>query len=252
MADRAGRSAGSGETVLATDGVSVRFGGLRALSSVSVSASLGTVSGLIGPNGAGKTTLFNVITGHQSPDQGQVLLDGADVTRFGVHKRARMGISRTFQKLEAFNSLSARENVLVAAEMTPRRFRSTAATATDEILERVGLVDVAGVTVGTLPTGIARLVELARALAAKPRVLLLDEASSGLTEEETVAVGALLHDLVADGELAVLLVEHDMSFVMSVCSYIHVLDFGEIIAAGSPQQVQSNEQVRAAYLGVRT
>ena len=238
--------------VLSTKNVSVRFGGLQALSSASVSAHVGTVTGLIGPNGAGKTTLFNVITGHQSPNEGQVFLNDADVTRFGVHKRARMGISRTFQKLEAFNSLSARENVLVAAEMGPRRVRSKATSVTDEILERVGLGDVAGITVGTLPTGIARLVELARALAVQPRVLLLDEASSGLTEEETVAVGALLHDLVADGKLTVLLVEHDMSFVMSVCSYIHVLDFGEIIAVGSPEEVQSDEKVRAAYLGAHT
>lgn len=238
--------------VLSTKNVSVRFGGLQALSSVSVSAALGAVTGLIGPNGAGKTTLFNVITGHQTPNEGQVFLNDADVTRFGVHKRARMGISRTFQKLEAFNSLSARENVLVAAELGPRRVRSKADSVTDEILERVGLNDVAGITVGTLPTGIARLVELARALAVKPRVLLLDEASSGLTEDETVSVGVLLHDLVADGELAVLLVEHDVSFVMSACSYIHVLDFGEIIAVGTPEEVQSNEQVRAAYLGAHT
>ena len=245
------RSTGA-DTVLSTEKVSVRFGGLQALSSVSVSATLGTVTGLIGPNGAGKTTLFNVITGHQTPNGGRVFLNDADVTRFGVHKRARMGISRTFQKLEAFNSLSARENVLVAAEMGPRRLRSKADSLTDEILERVGLGDVAGITVGTLPTGIARLVELARALAVQPRVLLLDEASSGLTEDETVAVGSLLHDLVADQKLAVLLVEHDMSFVMSVCSYIHVLDFGEIIAVGTPQEVQANEQVRAAYLGAHT
>jgi branched-chain amino acid transport system ATP-binding protein len=235
------------EGVLVVEDVSVQFGGLRALSNAGISAHTGSITGLIGPNGAGKTTLFNVITGHQSTISGTVRLNGRDVTRFGVHRRARMGLSRTFQKLEAFNSLSARDNVLVAAEMcapghSPGRLA-------DEILDRVGLGDVADITVGTLPTGTARLVELARALAAGPRVLLLDEASSGLTEEETAAVGDLLTRLVAEGDLAVLLVEHDMSFVMNTCTRIHVLDFGQMIAAGTPEEVQENETVRAAYLG---
>jgi branched-chain amino acid transport system ATP-binding protein len=126
------------------------------------------------------------------------------------------------------------------------------AQLTDEILHRIGLTDVAEITVGTLPTGTARLVELARALATKPKVLLLDEASSGLTEDETAAVGNLLQQLVAEDDLAVLLVEHDMSFVMNVCSRIHVLDFGQIIAVGSPAEVQNNDAVRAAYLGTDT
>ncbi|MGI9600688.1 MAG: ABC transporter ATP-binding protein, partial [Acidimicrobiales bacterium] len=184
----------------------------------------------------GKTTLFNVITGLQAPSAGTVLLGGHDVTNQGVHKRARQGVARTFQKLEAFNSLSARENILVAAEMATTWNKSITDPGglTDEILERVGLHDVAEITVGTLPTGTARLVELARALAGRPRVLLLDEASSGLTEDETAAVGDLLLQLVDEDDLAVLLVEHDMSFVMRVCSHIHVLDFGQIIAVGGP------------------
>ncbi|MEZ5166800.1 MAG: ABC transporter ATP-binding protein [Acidimicrobiales bacterium] len=234
--------------VLEADEVSVRFGGLQALSDATVTARTGAITGLIGPNGAGKTTLFNVITGHQSCDTGEVRLNGRDVSRLGVHRRARLGLSRTFQKLEAFNSLSARDNVRVAVEMTGAA-RATAARA-DSILARVGLGDVADITVGTLPTGTARLVELARALAAEPKVLLLDEASSGLTEEETNAVGDLLRQLVAEDDLAVLLVEHDMSFVMSTCTHIHVLDFGQIIAVGSPAEVQANDAVRAAYLGV--
>ncbi len=235
--------------------IDVRFGGLQALSSAEVLVRPGMVTGLIGPNGAGKTTLFNVITGLQPPTAGQVVIeedDGGvtDLTSKPVHKRSRSGISRTFQKLEAFNTLSARDNVLVALEMRRRWDRSGPAPRdeVDSILERVGITDVADITVGTLPTGTARLVELARALATRPRFLLLDEPSSGLNEEETHDMGTLLRRLVGDG-LAVLLVEHDMSFVMGLCEHIHVLDFGRIIATGSPAEVQQNPQVQAAYLG---
>lgn len=235
------------EPVLEAVSVDVRFGGLQALSSASIEANTGTITGLIGPNGAGKTTLFNVITGHQAPTAGEVRLLGKRVNRYGVHKRAQLGLCRTFQKLEAFNSLSARDNVRVAAEMSTSVASPT--EIADSVLARVGLSDVADITVGTLPTGTARLVELARALATKPKVLLLDEASSGLTEEETTAVGDLLKQLVAEDDLAVLLVEHDMSFVMNTCSRIHVLDFGQMIAVGSPEEVQNNDAVRAAYLG---
>ena len=235
--------------------IDVRFGGLQALSSAEVLVRPGMVTGLIGPNGAGKTTLFNVITGLQPPTRGQVVIeedDGSvtDLTDKAVHKRSRSGIARTFQKLEAFNTLSARDNVLVAAEMRRRWDRSGASPRqeADEILERVGIAEVADITVGTLPTGTARLVELARALASRPRFLLLDEPSSGLNEEETHDMGSLLRRLVGDG-LAVLLVEHDMSFVMGLCEHIHVLDFGRIIATGNPTEVQQNKQVQAAYLG---
>ena len=234
------------DAILKTVDVDVRFGGLRALSSVDVDARSGTITGLIGPNGAGKTTLFDVITGHRSADSGDVRLDGRSVTGYGVHRRARLGLSRTFQKLEAFNSLSARDNVLVAAEVAGARSPRVRA---DEILSRVGLADVAEITVGVLPTGTARLVELARALAVRPRVLLLDEVASGLSEEETAAVGALLKQLVAEEGLAVLVVEHDMGFVMNTCSRIHVLDFGRIIAVGTPEGIQADDAVRAAYLG---
>jgi branched-chain amino acid transport system ATP-binding protein len=240
--------------LLATE-VDVRFGGLQALTGAEVAVRPGIVTGLIGPNGAGKTTLFNVITGLQPPTAGKVAIeedDGSltDITRQPVHRRSRAGIARTFQKLEAFNTLSARDNVLVAAEMRRRWDRSGLSPAddTDEILERVGIAEFADITVGTLPTGTARLVELARALASRPRFLLLDEPSSGLNEEETGEMGALLRRLVGDG-LAVLLVEHDMSFVMGLCEHIHVLDFGKVIAVGSPEQVQQNPQVQAAYLG---
>ncbi|MFL6242611.1 MAG: ATP-binding cassette domain-containing protein [Acidimicrobiia bacterium] len=231
--------------------VSVSFGGLQALSEVSIDVQVGHVTGLIGPNGAGKTTLFNVVTGLLGPNTGQVELDGRDITRRKPHQRARLGIGRTFQRLETFGSLTARENVLVAAEMrrgwSDDRKRSPSVIA-DEILERVGLQEVAEDRVDRLPTGTARLVELGRALATQPRVLLLDEPSAGLNESETATLGTLLREVAGSG-LAVLLVEHDMSFVMGTCERIHVLDFGRIISVGTPTEVQGDDTVRAAYLG---
>ncbi len=239
--------------LLEAEQVVMRFGGVVALDNASVDIDPGEVTGLIGPNGAGKTTLFNVVTGLLPPTSGKVRFDGVDITRAGVAKRSQMGIARTFQKLEAFNTLSALDNVRVAVEKNHRakwKHRRVSDVA-HEMLGRVGLDDVADVTVGTLPTGSARLVELARALACRPRVLLLDEPSSGLNEEETTAIGQMLLGLVGDedNDLAVLLVEHDMSFVMGVCARIHVLDFGKIIAVGTPIEVQADTAVRSAYLG---
>ena len=228
--------------VLEVAGIGVRFGGLDALREVSMTAEAGHVTGLIGPNGAGKTTLFNVITGLQVPVTGQVRLDGRDITDLRAHKRARLGLARTFQRLEAFDSLTVRDNVQVAAEVG-RGGRSA-----DEVIELVGLADVADAHVDTLPTGLARLVELGRAIATNPKVLLCDECSSGLTDDETAVVGDVIRRVAADG-VAVLLVEHDMSFVMSTCDVIHVLDLGSKIAEGSPAAIQRDDRVRDAYLG---
>jgi len=236
--------------LLEVDGVGVRFGGLTAVDGATFSVEAGAVSGLIGPNGAGKTTLFNVITGLQPPTEGRVLLEGTDITRRRPHRRARLGIARTFQRLEVFGSLSARENVLVALEMR-RRWRRTGGdlvAEADALLEQVGIADVAERRVELLPTGTARLVEVARALATGPKVLLLDEPSSGLDEAETDALGRLLHELAASG-LGVLLVEHDMPLVMETCSHIAVLDFGRVIASGPPAAIQSDPAVQRAYLG---
>ena len=239
--------------LLSAEDVVVRFGGLRALSDAVVSVDPGIVTGLIGPNGAGKTTLFNVITGLQEPTAGRVVFDGKDITKTSPFRRARMGIARTFQKLEAFSSLSVCDNVLVAAEQRRAwdKTKFNPGAVTNEILERVGLDDVRDFMVGTLPTGTARRVELARSLAMAPRVLLLDEPSSGLNEEETEEIAKLLRLLVKDG-LAVLLVEHDMSFVMGTCEHIYVLDFGKIIAVGAPHEIQANVDVQTAYLGAAT
>jgi branched-chain amino acid transport system ATP-binding protein len=232
--------------------VSVRFGGLLALDEASIAVEPGRVTGLIGPNGAGKTTLFNVVTGLQQPSHGRVIFDGEDITRRRPHQRARRGIARTFQRLEAFGSLTAHENVLVALEMRRRWATEKYAPAevATSLLEKVGIGDIADVRVEALPTGTARLVEVARALATGPRVLLLDEPSSGLDDSETDTLGELLHELAADG-LAILLVEHDMAFVMGVCAHIDVLDFGRIIARGTPQEIRADPAVQQAYLGTR-
>jgi len=179
-----------------------------------------------------------------------VCLDGLDITRKRPYRRARLGIARTFQRLEAFGSLTARENVLVALEMR-RRWATTryhVGSVADSLLERVGIASVAHKRVELLPTGTARLVEVARALATDPKVLLLDEPSSGLDEAETDALGVLLHELARDG-LGVLLVEHDMPLVMDTCAFINVLDFGRVIASGTPDRIQADESVQRAYLG---
>ena len=239
--------------MLRVESVQVRFGGLLALDNVSLAADAGRVTGLIGPNGAGKTTLFNVIGGLQAPTNGRVYVDDVDVTDRKPHQRARLRMARTFQRLEVFGTLTARENILVAAESrndwSPDK--GDAAAITESILDRVGLRAVAGEPVDSMPTGMARLVELGRAIATGPKLLLLDEPGSGLDEGETEALGQLLVDLAADG-MAVLLVEHDVELVMRVCEHIYVLDFGRLIAQGTPAEIQANETVQAAYLGAET
>src|SRR5262245_23489600 len=240
-------------SLLEINDITVRFGGLLAVDGATVAVPEGMVTGLIGPNGAGKTTLFNVITGLQPPAMGHVLLAGRDITRKRPHQRARLGIGRTFQRLEAFGSLTARDNVLVALEMR-RRWATEPydpGAEADALLRRVGIDHIADKSVDVLPTGTARLVELARALATNPKVLLLDEPSSGLDESETDALGTLLLELAAGG-LAILLVEHDMPFVMHTCAHIDVLDFGRIIARGTPTEIQANPAVQQAYLGTRS
>ena len=241
-------------TALEVGGVTVRFGGNIAVDDVSLTADAGRVTGLIGPNGAGKTTLFNVIGGLLRPNAGRVLLDGADVTGQPTHARARAGLARTFQRLELFGVLTARANVGVAADLARRRGHHHGRTP-DEVaaglLARVGLTAVADVRADQLPTGQARLVELARALATAPRVLLLDEPASGLDEGETAALGALLRELAADG-IAVVLVEHDVPLVLSTCDEVHVLDVGRVLAAGSPEEIRNDQRVHDAYLGAVT
>lgn len=226
--------------------ISVSFGGVMAVSEVSLALEPGRVTGLIGPNGAGKTTLFNVVSGIISPNSGRVILDGHDLTSTPPHRRARRGVARTFQRLELFGSLSVLDNVRVAAEIAGRERPDVVAA---NLLEQVGITGRADSVAADLSTGSARLVEVARALAIQPKVLLLDEPASGLDEDETLRLGRLLRGLVADG-LAVFLVEHDMELVMDVCDVLHVLDLGRLIASGSPDVVRLDPAVVQAYLGV--
>ena len=227
--------------------VTVRFGGVTAVDKATISADGGQVTALIGPNGAGKTTLFNVVTGLQRPTGGKVFLDGKDITHTPTHRRARHGIARTFQRLEAFGSLTVEENIRVAADAV-RAKNAKPARVTRELIKRIGLERYADARADSVPTGVARLVELARALAIDPQLLLLDEPSSGLSEAETDSFGALLRDLAAQGR-AVLIVEHDMGLIMRVSDVIHVLDRGRLIASGTPAEVQADPLVRKAYLG---
>ena len=241
------------DEVLEVREVAVRFGGINAVTDVTFTAEAGHITGLIGPNGAGKTTLFNVITGLQDPTNGRVFINGRDVSGMSPHRRARLGVARTFQRLEVFGSLTAYENMLAAAEF--RRSWSDDDTpprdVAREVLNRVGMGPMANAQVDSLPTGLARLVELGRALATRPKLLLLDEVGSGLNHDETEALGELLVSLARDG-ISILLVEHDMELVMNICDRIHVLDFGRIICTGTPAEVQRDPQVQAAYLGAET
>jgi branched-chain amino acid transport system ATP-binding protein len=231
-------------------GVSVSFGGVNALTDVDLSIDAGCVTGLIGPNGAGKTTLFNVISGLQTPNNGRVMLEGTDITELKPYQRARLGIGRTFQRLEVFGSLSVRDNVRVAAEILKdwNRDAPDPLGVADRVIERVGLSGVSHERADRLPTGMARLVEVGRALAIEPKVLLLDEPSSGLDEQETDDLADLLDELAGDG-LGVLLVEHDVPFVMRSSKIVHVLDFGNILAVGTAAEIQRSAAVQKAYLG---
>ena len=232
--------------LLEVSGVTVAFGGNRALDGVGLSAERGRVTGLIGPNGAGKSTLFDVVSGLRRPSTGRVVLGGRDVTRYGPARRSRHGLARTFQRLELFGRLSVRDNLLVAAELGPERRR--AAEVADGLLARLGLTGIAESSADTLPTGVARLVEVGRALAVRPGLLLLDEPAAGQDGEETERFAALLRSLADDGT-AVVLVEHDMGLVMAVCDEVHVLDLGKVIAVGPPEVIRADETVLAAYLG---
>jgi branched-chain amino acid transport system ATP-binding protein len=237
--------------LLETRDINVRFGGHAAVIDASLDVEPGRITGLIGPNGAGKTTLFNVMTGLQEPAAGKVMLNGIDITRFAPHERAQRGMARTFQRIELFGSLTARENLQVAAEIK-RTWGSGAALTADERVEEaidlIGMSAFADTRADVLSTGQARLVELGRALVTKPKILLLDEPASGLDADETDGFAALLQRLARDG-LAILIVEHDIPLVMKVCGRIHVLDLGRMIAAGPPSEIQNDQAVIDAYLG---
>jgi ABC-type branched-subunit amino acid transport system ATPase component len=241
--------------------LTVAFGGNVAVNDVSLTAPMGRITGLIGPNGAGKTTTFNACSGLVIPKRGEVRLFGRDVTRARPAVRARLGLGRTFQKVEICESMMVRENILVGAEaraaagslvaqfVAPAASRRDLQRRVDEAIERCGLAREADHAVSSLSTGRRRLVELARALSCRFRLLLLDEPSSGLDDAETLRFGRILRDVVAETGTGILLVEHDMNLVMGCCDYLHVLDFGHHLFEGEPAAVRASAEVRAAYLG---
>jgi branched-chain amino acid transport system ATP-binding protein len=238
--------------VLEVRDMSMRFGGLVAVDAFSLDVTPGRVTSLIGPNGAGKTTLFNCLTGVLTPSAGSVVLDGRDITNLSTHRRAQLGVGRTFQRLEVFAGMTVENNLLVAAE-TMLRHRDGAYGSAHEVvdyaLDVTGLHGVRKTLAGELSTGTLRLVELGRALCTQPKVLLLDEPGSGLDSSESDALEEILRNLAAAG-LSILLVEHDVELVMSVSELIYVVDFGRLIATGPPKEIAASSIVRAAYLGV--
>jgi ABC-type branched-subunit amino acid transport system ATPase component len=246
---------------LAVAGLTVRFGGLVAVSEVSLEAPHGRITGLIGPNGAGKSTTFNACSGLLRPSSGTITLDGHDVTHMSPAGRARRGLGRTFQKMELFESLTVADNVALGREgamaganplkqlFASRSELRDAGHRAAEAIELCGLGALAQRRPAELSTGQRRLVELARVCAGDFSLLLLDEPSSGLDKAETARFGEILQELVAVRGLGILVVEHDMSLVLKICSYIYVLDFGKHIFEGTAGELATSELVRAAYLG---
>jgi branched-chain amino acid transport system ATP-binding protein len=236
--------------LLAVENVTRRFGGIVALADVSLELDQGAIGGLIGPNGAGKTTLFNLVTRLYRPNEGRIVFDGKDLTRTPPHRIVRLGIARTFQNVVLFQNMSVVENLLVGAHarlrpFSERRGRKQAL----ETLDYLGLGGLADRFPGGLPFGTLKRVELARALAARPRLLLLDEPAGGLNHEEVGELGELIRTVRRDFDVTVLLVEHHMNLVMSVCEHVHVLNFGRTIADGSAEDVRREPEVIEAYLG---
>ena len=222
------------------------FGGVHALSGVSLAIEPGRIYGLIGPNGAGKSTAINAITGTIVPTAGRILWHGKDVSRWPQHRRARSGLARTFQNLALFHKLTVRENVTCGA--IHAHDDSSLRGAVDAALGAFGLADVADEPVNVLSLGTRKRVEMARATVANPKLLLLDEPAAGLTGSEITEFSARMREFRNSGG-AVLLVEHDMSLVMTLCEHLYVLDFGKLIASGTPDEVRANPAVQAAYFG---
>jgi branched-chain amino acid transport system ATP-binding protein len=254
----------AGTPAIEARNVTVRFGGLVALNDVSLAVAPGQIVGLVGPNGAGKTTLFGVLSGLLRPNAGEVYLAGQKITNAAPAKRARLGLARTFQQLELFMGLTVREHVVLGYRVRKQRNRLWSdlftagalhpATAeeterVDHLVDLLGLRSVANTAASVLPLGTARRVEVARALATGPSIVLLDEPSSGLDGHETSQLGAALRTVVEEEKVSLLLVEHDVAMVLGLSSEVAVLDFGVRIAYGTPDEIRNDPAVRAAYLG---
>ena len=255
---------GSATPAIEARNVTVRFGGLVAVSDVSMSVPPASIVGLVGPNGAGKTTLFNVLSGLLRPQEGDVFLDGQKITGSTPSKRARLGLARTFQQLELFMGLTVREHVVLGYRVRNQRRRlwSDLLTAgslhktsdaerdrVDHLIDLLDLRSVADTGASVLPLGTARRVEVARALATGPSIVLLDEPSSGLDGHETAQLGSALRTVVEQEKISLLLVEHDVAMVLGLSNSVAVLDFGVRIAYGTPDEIRNDPAVRAAYLG---
>ena len=251
------------DPLLKVENVSLRFGGVKALSDVSFDLFQGEILGLIGPNGAGKTTMFNCITGVLPGYKGHIRYEGRDLRHLKPHERARLKIARTFQNLELFDELSALDNLLVPLDAFSRRgvigdLLRLPTTVLEErmaqeqarsILPFLGLGDYADTPAGDLPVGLRRRLEVGRALCLEPRLLLLDEPAAGLDARETAELARLLATVTARFNVTVLIVDHDMALIMRICNRIYVLDGGKIIAAGQPEQIRDDPEVARAYLG---
>jgi len=246
-------------TLLDVKSLRITYGGVVAADNIDLEVEPGKVVGLIGPNGAGKTSVIDALTGYHAPSGGQILFDGQDITKWRAYARARNGLARTFQSVELFDDLTVEDNLWVASERVSiaRAVRdlflpmgAPDRANIDWALELCGLTDVAHRSPAALPHGRRKLVGVARALAARPKLVLLDEPAAGLDTDESLVLGEHLKELPGEG-VTVLLVDHDMGLVLSVCDEVYVLDFGKVIARGAPEEIRANESVIAAYLGSR-
>jgi branched-chain amino acid transport system ATP-binding protein len=252
------------ETMLSTDQVVMKFGGLTAVSELSIEIGKNEIVGLIGPNGAGKTTAFNVITGMYTPTSGRVLYRGKEITGFKPHSITERGIARTFQNIRLFKEMTVLENVLVGCHLgigtglfgatlhlpAYRKREAEARARAMDLLREVGLESLAGEMATSLPYGAQRRLEIVRALATKPSLLLLDEPAAGMNPQESQELMTLIRRLRDEFDLTIFLIEHHMQVVMGVCDHMYVLDYGVTIAHGDPASIQKNQKVIEAYLGV--
>ncbi len=251
------------DILLAASDVTMRFGGVTAVSALSLAVPRGAVSGIIGPNGAGKTTAFNVLSGFYTPQEGTILFDGHDIKGRKPYEICRLGMARTFQNIRLSRQMSVLENIMVGCHVRRRQpwwsaplglpgyYREERAIAAKAraLAERLGLDGVCGEQAGGLPYGAQRRLEIARALATEPRLLLLDEPAAGMNPQESLELMHLIERIRREFDLTILLIEHDMKVVMGVCEYIWVMEYGALIAEGSPGAIRSNPAVIRAYLG---